>query len=214
MSRVLPILFNTEMVQAILDGRKTVTRRMIKPQPIDGHFSFVYHSRNIHIWTGSETIKPPYQPGDVLYVRETWAHIPCIECNMGSTFHIQCKENPVDYDDGNSIAEGCFIYRASYPYPQRICWKPSIHMPKEAARIWLKVTDVRVERLQEMKTENFLSEGIPGAEYDIETKNRFVKLWDSTLKESDLSRYGWNANPWVWVIEFEQEFEQRKKQEN
>ncbi len=209
MGRVLPILFNTEMVRAILDGRKTVTRRVIK-HDVNAVLDSPYHQK--HPETSDKKLierlcRSPYQPGDVLYVRETWAHVPCIACNMGQSFHIRCKENPVDYDDGNSIEEGCFIYRANYPEPQRICWRPSIHMPKQAARIWLKVTNVRVERLQEMTASESAKEGIQlPREYD--TKERiyilgFADLWDSTIKKSDLSRYGWDANPWVWVIEFE-----------
>lgn len=88
-------------------------------------------------------------------------------------------------------------------------WRPSIHMPREAARIWLKVTDVRVERLQEITPEQIIKEGttgfdaehleVLGEHYDIP----FATLWDSTIKKSDLDLYGWAANPWVWVIEFE-----------
>ena len=97
-------------------------------------------------------------------------------------------------------------------------WKPSIHMPKEAARIWLKVTDVRVERLQEITEDGCIAEGIypsncrgcnatfgcdvcPDEGYD--EVDKFVEVWNSTIKKSDLDRYGWDASPWVWVIEFE-----------
>jgi len=251
MSRVLPYNAKQWEIPFLLDGRKTVKRRVVKPRYQKNEYGFevVTNKATGQRWVNAvddegfthREILPPYQPGDILYVRETWAHIPCIECNMGSTFHIQCKENPVDYDDGNSIAEGCFIYRASYPYPQRICWHPSIHMPKEAARIWLKVTDVRVERLQEIEAKSVYAEGalaevplicekinnpenfdkwnedkksdwfrptaIARVIANIELENRLIekfhKIWDSTLKKSDLSRYGWEANPWVWVIEFE-----------
>ena len=84
-------------------------------------------------------------------------------------------------------------------------WKPSIHMPKEAARIWLKVTDVRVERLQEMDKTDALKEGIdPRLCINLShALTKFKKIWDSTIKKSDLDIYGWKANPWVWVIEFE-----------
>lgn len=97
-------------------------------------------------------------------------------------------------------------------------WKPSIHMPKEAARIWLKVTDVRVERLQEISEDGAVKEGIyvanckdcnapfgcdacPDEGYN--EIDEFVELWNSTIKKFDIDRYGWNANPWVWVIKFE-----------
>ena len=86
-------------------------------------------------------------------------------------------------------------------------WRPSIHMPKEAARIWLKVTDVRVERLQEITEEQIGREGVeveyPHVLNGEEKRYAFSTLWNSTVKKSDLDRYGWNANPWVWVIEFE-----------
>ena len=192
---IKPILFNTEMVRAILDGRKTCTRRIIKPQ-LTAHY-------------GTQCVKPPYQPGDVLYVRETWGIY---------------TESWLDAD--------YFIYKADYPanaatYTYQdgtICdlprWHPSIHMPKEAARIWLKVTNVRVERLQDITPKGAESEGVGnlfyddigygeknyGTEVDPEygiAKEQFAWLWDSTIKKSDLDRYGFNANPWVWVIWFE-----------
>ena len=93
------------------------------------------------------------------------------------------------------------------PKGWRGTWHPSIHMPKEAARIWLKVTDVRVERLQEITSEQICREGVeveyPHVLNGEEKRYAFSRLWDSTIKKSDLDRYGWNASPWVWVIEFE-----------
>lgn len=171
---IKPILFNTEMVRAILDGRKSCTRRVVKPQPTARY--------------GAQCIKPPYQPGDILYVRETWKKAP------NGYYYYE------DWQRGD-IAD---ITK----------WKPSIHMPKEAARIWLKVTNVRVERLQEITVDGCHREGInieTSAVTDGETLNRkhdfslekFETLWDSTVKKSDIDRYGWDANPWVWVIEFE-----------
>ena len=89
----------------------------------------------------------------------------------------------------------------------RIHWHPSIHMPKEAARIWLKVTDVRVERLQDITSEQICKEGVEVEEPHVlngeEKRYAFSSLWNSTIKKSDLDRYGWDASPWVWVIEFE-----------
>ena len=212
MSRVLPILFNTEMVRAILDGRKSCTRRVIKPQPDEKHtypLGFVTDSTEkkevgcfgfgIGEYGGSiQYAKPPYQPGDILYVRETWCGLPVNEAG-----HMR----------GHTI----YYYKADgelRPKGWRCTWHPSIHMPKEAARIWLKVTDVRVERLQEITEECAKKEGAidnrgfihsPDNEYDsVHTaREHFAEIWDSTIKKSDLDRYGWNANPWVWVIEFE-----------
>lgn len=131
---------------------------------------------------------PPYSPGDILYVRETW---------------------------GEGYEDGTYIYKASdklanhpmFKESSKLLYHPSIHMPKEAARIWLKVTDVRVERLQDIDGKGCVKEGIEeeplkdvGDEF---VKGMFHDLWDSTIKKSDLDRYGWKANPWVWVIEFE-----------
>ncbi|MCM1155537.1 MAG: hypothetical protein NC392_09285 [Roseburia sp.] len=223
MSRTLPILFNTDMVRAILDGRKTVTRRVIKGYvPDDAVFEYNeqtpkgYISGRGKFW--KKECRLPYQKGDILYVRETWAHVPCIDCNMGQSFGIRCDEHPVYYDDGDSIEEGCFIYRADYPRIQRICWRPSIHMPKEAARIWLKVTDVRVERLQDITSWEAKEEGagedcigmsVCGGDCKDCSAHAdnyiplFKNIWNSTIKGCDIGNYDWDANPWVWVIEFE-----------
>lgn len=183
MSRILPILFNTEMVRAILDGRKTVTRRICK----DGNdyvvpdMSFYDDNKRtyaVHNYADYEHEDKlsivertcPICPGDILYVRETWA-------TLGR----------------------CYVYKSDNPnFP--CCWHPSIHMPKEAARIWLKCTEVRVERLQEITDDQAEREGC----FDYtSTANGFFYIWDSTIKKSALDRYGWDANPWVWVIEFE-----------
>lgn len=209
MSRVLPILFNGDMVRAILDGRKTVTRRLIKPKQLIGILpdkckngmpeKFLkekkYMFKPYCDMTDTELIKtsynPPYQPGDILYVRETWSE---------------------------GYEEGTYIYRASdklaglptFKESSKLIYHPSIHMPKEAARIWLKVTDVRVERLQEITSEQICREGVeveyPHVLNGEEKRYAFSTLWNSTIKKSDLDRYGWDANPWVWIIEFGERF--------
>ena len=196
-----PILFNTEMVRAILDGRKTVTRRVVKPQPkyaemtVAGLMTSEHH---ISIEDGLVVTKLgdvstwgnlPYRPGDILYVRETFS-----EC-----------------------AEG-YAYRADYPHSEGWGWNPSIHMPREAARIFLRVTDVRVERLQDITENQARAEGaepvMMTADVDkpddekrwhemLPALSMFPTLWNSTIKPADRSLYGWEANPWVWVIEFE-----------
>lgn len=188
---IKPILFNTEMVRAILDGRKTCTRRIVKPQPTARY--------------GAQCIKPPYQPGDILYVRETFAWDPCWDCGL-DTIPDGCK-NPVIYDSKKK-EHGCYIYRADCEdneYPCVDTWHPNIHMPKEAARIFLKVKAVRVERLQEMWASDVSKEGIYFTKPTTadEMLIAFAKLWDSTIKKSDIYHYGWDANPYVWVIEFE-----------
>lgn len=213
---IKPILFNTEMVRAILDGRKTVTRRLIKPQPpydvqcplgycTDGYKSeigkFAFGSHK----DGGKMIfcKPPYQPGDILYVRESWEHFECCCCEGDE--HGNCYQEP-QQSALNKIC-GCYMYRATDEIYGDARWRPSIHMPKEAARIWLNVTDVRVERLQEITSEHICREGVeveyPHVLNGEEKRYAFSTLWNSTVKKSDLDRYGWKANPWVWVIKFE-----------
>lgn len=198
---IKPILFNTEMVQAILDGRKSCTRRLVKPEP-QGYFEVSEEPLYIYDTDGNQgKITPPYQPGDILYVRETW--------------HKYIKR--VGKGESCRFAE-FYGYRASVANSEDADepWRPSIHMPKEAARIWLKVTDVKVERLQEMKPVDVIKEGAypdwwdclntyeeSGSQCCYGVMMEWEKLWNSTIKKSDLDSYGWDANPWVWVIEFE-----------
>lgn len=174
---VKPILFNTDMVRAILDGRKTCTRRTLK------HPFIVHPNGYITKPRGNENLcpyDPPYQRGDILYVRETFIQA------AAHTFWYKA-------DDNSWISEG-------------LHWKPSIHMPKEAARIFLKVTNVRVERLHEIDIDGIRNEGLPSmsvyaGDMDIALEEWKI-LWNSIIKKSDLDRYGWEANPYVWVIEF------------
>lgn len=177
---VKPILFNTEIVRAILDGRKTCTRRILKGAiPFDEKAEY-WNVLKKGEWSGPICVEyfmkqgSPYQPGDILYVRETWKEAP-----KGYYYYEDWQRN--DIADVTK-------------------WKPSIRMPKEAARIWLRVTDVRVERLQDMTDDDAEAEGC----FDYtSTALGFPDVWDSTIKKSDIDRYGWDANPWVWVIEFE-----------
>lgn len=219
---IKPILFNTDMVQAILDNRKCATRRAVKgyiPRgALWGYTAFTPEGciscRGIFTnGYGEEFFRLPYRPGDILYVRETWAFIPCIGCNGEYARDMQpCQDfYAVEYDDGDSISDGCFVYRADCKTPERIVWRPSIHMPSAAARIWLKVTDVRVERLQSMGLDDFINEGVvirpeayndPGNAYG-QARRQFVGTWDHTIKKADLDIYGWAADPFVWAVGFE-----------
>lgn len=189
---IKPILFNTEMVRAILDGRKDATRRIVKGFiPDDAVWGYTAFTPKGYISCrgtfadgyGEKFFKLPCEPGDILYVRETWK-----KAHNGYYYYEDWKRN--DIADVTK-------------------WKPSIHMPKEAARIWLKVTDVKVERLQEITAESTLAEGADkyihtNGELDENmTITSFIGIWNSTIKKSDTDRYGWDANPWVWVIEFE-----------
>lgn len=202
---IKPILFNTEMVRAILDGRKSCTRRLVKPEP-QVYFEVSEEPLYVYDTDGKQgKITPPYQSGDVLYIRETWTE--------------ECEKYYYRADYGGDYLDPCETLSGGYPascrnHPgcdgcmatsTRIHWRPSIHMPKEAARIWLKVTDVRVERLQEIPGEDLIKEGIDlfQSNYVRDAFDEFTNIWNSTIKKSDLNCYGWDANPWVWVIEFE-----------
>lgn len=207
---IRPILFNTEMVQAIQAGRKTVTRRLAK-----------------------DLSRPPYETGDVLWVRETWNFLPCNTCQSES----ECCEiypDPPDKmttEDGET--EGCFLYRVDNDDPLgwgNVKWRPSIHMPKQAARIFLRVKAVYADRLQESVNvshrpiKEIEAEGIPIDEecqecvktygwpccIDEESecgllddqREKFADLWDSTIPKDKLETAGWAADPMVWVIRF------------
>lgn len=222
-----PILFNTEMVRAILDGRKSCTRRVIK-FPVNRYTNNVPLADKVVVQElrcdkvnfleepfFSYGMNLPYQPGDILYVRETWQYLYELDGNeqviedTGKYYYAATDTIPFNtYVDENGVRH------------DHAPWRPSIHMPKEAARIWLKVTDVRVERLQDITPKDAENEGVGnlfyedigyseknyGTEVDPEygiAKEQFSWLWDSTIKKSDLDRYGWEANPWVWIIKFE-----------
>lgn len=183
-----PILFNTEMVRAILGGKKTTTRRVIKPQPKRAHTLLDYDDGDAIFLCGrmdngacidyQEAVALPYQPGDILYVRETWQ-------TFGRCFIFKADEKKLTWWKNLNIGK----------------WRPSIFMPKEAARIFLRVIGVKAERLQDMEkvpsgpNNPFCKEG---TQYECD----FIALWDRTIKKSDLPLYGWDANPWVWVISF------------
>ena len=193
LQKAKPILFNTEMVKAILDGRKTQTRRIAKLENIDCPYCEDYlvpygWANDMEIGyqcinedcmhTTSINQKPKYKASDILYVRETWNYD---EQNNKPYYK-------ADFDLGSANALG-------------MIWKPSIHMPKKYARIFLKVTNVRVERLQDITRKDVLSEGI--REHAVNQFHPhtclFETLWNSTTKKG----YKWEDNPYVFVYEFE-----------
>ena len=206
-----PILFNTDMVRAILDGRKTVTRRVIKGQDKNTMYagSCLFGAGLFDNKTHQRVIEPPYKVGDVLYVRETWREL------------IRPIGVPKEYDyKADKDKSVACLFR----------WKPSIHMPKEAARIFLKVTSIKADQLRDMELEDFLKEGIyinrsgvvptgsnnmlTGSERQAAVdcrcealaREKFKDLWNSTAgKPYSPERYAnsWIGNPYVWVIEFE-----------
>ena len=185
-----PILMNTDMVRAILEGRKTVTRRnpfQMAPgcEPVNGLYRGD-KNRTCALFKVPKLLvaKPVYAPcerGDILWVRETWTRLP---------------ETP----GGHFRPRGVYYYKAGEDLrPEKYRgngWHPSIHMPREAARIFLRVADVRVERLQDCGNMQAKDEGCT-------CSSQFARLWDSTIKPADRATFGWDANPWVWVISFE-----------
>ena len=225
---IKPILFNAEMVRAILDGRKTCTRRLVKFLPGENSQWTGYIKDGLMLYNGRNEPcirKVPYQPGDIMYVRETWqcwrAHR--YEATADIRFRAGGDDVRLQFANGNTDS----IDRLDYDtfvhkwFSHNGEWKPSLFMPKEAARIWLKVTDVRVERLKDITEDGALREGSQGIRCNhvalgehgctdcmntgwIEPPQvEFMQIWNSTIKKSDIDRYGWDANPWVWVIEFE-----------
>jgi hypothetical protein len=168
-----PIIFSSEMVRAILEGRKTMTRRIIKPQPCEGDWLRKFH---LEKWI-SEC--PFGQTGDHLWVRETHDVVFA------------------GYKDGRGRQ---IIYRATNPdWPYG--WTPSIHMPRWASRITLEITNIRVERVQEITTEDSIKEGVTIYPYeDAAWRWKFRRLWDSINGKG-----AWERNDFVWVIEFKRE---------
>lgn len=196
---IKPILFSTPMVQAILEGRKTMTRRVIKSDPTHPHWDGFSptgwhdgHRPMQHI---------PYSIGDVLWVRETWYY----ETHM----HDQTNPDIPTLPSGNY--QHRYVFRADRPnYPVDIGvgqhgWHPSIFMPKEASRIYLQVTNVRAERVQnilcgDMKAEGCIPQTVTGGQWQQWQRDYWIPLWNSINAKRG---FGWDVNPWVWVIEFE-----------
>lgn len=203
-----PILFSAPMVRAILDGRKTQTRRVVKPR---GRVSlFDVEADGSPMWTDSYIMDPgnaewrmrdnPYGvPGDRLWVRETWG------INHSDYFAPIPKQRP-------PLEDEYFVFLATEDDPEivhEMPWRPSIHMPRWASRITLQITDVRVERLNEISEADALAEGAPcggldddGRFYEVATGGTyrcgFGALWEHINGPGS-----WDANPWVWVVAFE-----------
>lgn len=229
-----PILFNTDMVKATLADQKKETRRVVKPTPpknarlelVGDRRHAVDLSIDIPGPDDHRIYTPPYLPGDILYVRERWrvgawsgpgfplmafdyadgTCGPMVDITDRDMFLRLVDQSREDARKANCEFDGIDYVWDKGQAPTR--WRPSIHMPKEAARIFLRVTNVRVERLQEITDDGAKAEGanngIGVSDKMRETAiQRFQRIWDSTVKPTDLSIYGWTANPWVWVIKFE-----------
>lgn len=232
-----PIPLTTPEVQAILDNRKTMTRRVVKkkysntdlvmktdkygtrlierqndaPPPEPVTFPDGRKGTRLHL-VAIRDVPSPYQRGDILWVRETWQQLaPWTDNGCGldwdkMQYYYAADGNPgIEMTDDNGFPLESFR------------WRPSIHMPKAAARIFLRVTDVRVERLQDITQDDAMLEGTWQTEYacpfslvgdkypTAKTKAivAFGNLWDSTIKPKGREKYGWDANPWVWAYTFE-----------
>ena len=215
-----PILFSTPMVKAILEGRKTQTRRVVRyKDKASGEDFYICNIRVSPDRKGAYEvacedtsgvspsglsygwIKPPYQPGDILWVRETWNKMMCLKDG--------CKTNC-------TLGNNCtgYVYAAIHFGPEVKPWKPSIFMPREAARLFLEVKSARVERLQKISPEDCVAEGAVknphymkyGGEKCLvihkRYKDDFMALWDSINAKREGGAYAWENNPWVWVYEF------------
>lgn len=236
-----PILFNTDMVKAMLSGQKTETRRVINPRYRAGEAGFQVVTNKstgqfirIEIYDEWEEetrwLRDPYKPGDILYVRERWrvgawsgpgfplmafdyadgTCGPMVDLADRDMFLRLVDQSREDARKANCVFDGIDYIWDKGQAPTR--WRPSIHMPKEAARLFLRVTDVRVERLQDITDEGAKAEGanngIGVSEKMRETAiQRFQRIWDSTIPRHPNKfksyPYRWSDNPWVWVIKFE-----------
>ncbi len=193
------ILFNASMVKAILAGRKTQTRREVSGGFLDDEEFFIiqklFAQKNYKEAKNKYGFEVKYKIGDILYVRETFG----ISHEWGL--------HPNGFPNIKNLIKKHIVYKADgYSLPDGGMWKPSIHMPKEYARIFLKVTDMRVERLKQISTSDVQREGIRedgfytfAADAERERKRLWISLWDSTAKDG----YKWHDNPYVFVYEFE-----------
>lgn len=191
-----PILFKTEMVRAILEGRKTVTRRPVKDYAlehlqvdVDGSVIGVYQQDEGSVFPAVSFA--PYRPGDICYIPEPWKYARAV----GAEYAV------IDFKDGeDTLIKFDSLERAKkwrkYLDKPRAHWQSPYFMPREAARMFLRVTDVRVERILDMGQAEARAEGFL-------TWGDFVRSWDRLIRPKDRGLYGWAANPWVWVIEFE-----------
>jgi len=195
------------MVRAILEGRKTVTRRVVKPNPAgDGSKPEPLAKRHGYwnTWGDDYVYRQPYLTSDILYVLEPWK---CRKRPNTSTLSYE-----VVFKDG-SIINFQFADRKRFDKWRKYWdkpdnqWQSPYFMPREAARIFLRVTSVWVERLQDMTIEDSLREGVKlsvkGCVAGEPPLTPFALVWDSTIKKADRPLYGWEANPWVWVLTFE-----------
>ncbi len=219
-----PILFKADMVNAIRDGRKTQTRRIISPQPDTSRWKPeyankpkewrlmvrlgpVHHGYDPKLWCLHDTDSPvgavPYTarlcpygvPGDLLYVRENWWAVEVDKvgvqyCVFDDEFEIEALGGQYPAPDTLRLLD-----RQNWRYGRH----PNIHLPKKQCRLWLRVKSVRVERVQEISYKDAFTEGV-NTQQATHAVPYFKTLWDSINKDRG---FGWDVNPWVWVVEFE-----------
>jgi hypothetical protein len=190
-----PIIFSTPMVKAILDGRKTQTRRVIKIDDAPENWRKSLAGTSVVRASPYDVRLSRYKPSDILWVRETWQYLAPwsedeshVEWEKGKYYYAADGTPNITITDGDGFRQGNFA------------WRPSIFMPREATRIFLRVTEVRVERLQDISYDDCLQEGMHDYGTDVDTLGAFQDLWQ---KLNAKRGYGWDTNPWVWVISFE-----------
>jgi hypothetical protein len=211
--KALPMIFNTEMVQALLDGRKVQTRRPITfPIRYSDKVGFSFMDKLKEWWAcgigfnHSETVrnfvrsKSPWKTGDLIYVRETFCKVDDTE--HGDDVWVDYRATP-KYSSEHPAGWDC-----EPDNPSALKWKPSIHMPRELSRITLKVTSVRVERVQDISLNDCIAEGfqgghgsIPSYMYSATPKEHFSETWTQIYGDH------WKNNGWCWVIDFDVIFE-------
>lgn len=196
-----PILFSGPMVRAILEGRKTQTRRVIKPQPsyqgYDGPPKL--NSFGEFSYPAQRGFKCPYgQPGDRLWVRETWN--AWRQCNLEYNEWDTCGFAPSEIKERYGAVKLEYAATSESVGP----WRPSIHMPRWASRITLEIMSVRVERLQDVSEEDARAEGCEWSQWSFPNSTRPGKSAYRALWESIHGHGSWDQNPWVWVVEFKE----------
>lgn len=194
--RERPIIFNTENVRTILSGRKTQTRRVIKPQPPDSHTRRCACTGRTHFYRATDftpdmfTVQWLYNQHDRLWVRETWKTYSTVIASA------------INYKADDTIIEKDYPF-PKYDWPWILKhtnkWCSPFFMPRWASRLTLEILNIRIERLQEITMKDCLAEGFVGDITNGTPKGKFIKLWDSiNLKRG----FGWDKNPWIFVIEF------------
>ncbi|QCZ30198.1 hypothetical protein [Leclercia adecarboxylata] len=220
MSKDYPVFFNDEMVRAILDGRKSQTRRLIKLSHERGMLNPVVRGRNGEASSVTCRLAPslcPYgQPGDRLWVRETWALLGnedgcCVdwhdnlckgdERSAARVYRASCERHPGDYGLW-SIPDDADWKPHTENQKFDGAWRPSIHMPRWACRILLEITNVRVERLNDISEADAQAEGVTPSTHQITPPEAVYRVGFGDIWRSIYGEESWEGNPWVWVVEF------------